>query len=207
MRCQSYKQLAVFLMFAVSSTWGVCAERPNIVLILADDLGYNDIGVFGCPDVPTPHIDAIADNGVKFTDGYANNVVCSASRAGLLSGMYQQRFGFENNSGPEEYAAPHFGIPRAIPIIAERLKEAGYVTGMLGKWHVGFNQGLRPEDRGFDYTWGFRAGARNFFPEGRQAHTIFQNGKPVPPDFEYITDELGKQSVDFINRHQDEPFF
>lgn len=198
--------VTVFVLLALNTSQAQ-SEKPNIVLILADDLGYNDIGVFGCRDVPTPHIDAIANHGVKFTDGYANNVVCSASRAGLLSGRYQQRFGFENNSGPEQYAAPHFGIPRTIPIIAERLKKAGYTTGMLGKWHVGFNKGLRPEDRGFDYTWGFRAGARNYFPEGRQAHTIFRNGEPVPPKFEYITDELGQQSVDFIERHREEPFF
>ena len=198
---------AALMLTPVSCLTVAAADKPNVVVILADDLGYNDIGVFGCPDIPTPHIDSIAKNGVRFTDGYANNMVCSASRAGFLSGMYQQRFGFENNSGPERYAAPHFGIPREIPTVAERLKRAGYTTGMAGKWHVGFNKGLRPENRGFDFAWGFRAGARNFFPQGRQAHTIFQNGNPVPPDFEYLTDKLGELSADFIEQNSANPFF
>ena len=119
-------------------------DRPNIIIFLADDLGYADVGFNGCDDIPTPNIDSIATKGVKFTDGYANHPVCSPSRAGLLTGMYQHRFGFENNSGPEDYAAPNFGVPRDVPMISERLQKVGYKTGMVGKWHVGFNEGLRP---------------------------------------------------------------
>jgi arylsulfatase A-like enzyme len=90
----------------------VSASLPNIIIFLADDLGYADIGVNGCKDIPTPNIDSIAKNGVRFTDGYATHCVCSPSRAGLMSGMYQHRFGFEANSGPEKYAADNFGLPR-----------------------------------------------------------------------------------------------
>ncbi len=126
---------------------------PNIVIILADDLGYADLGCQGCEDIPTPHIDSIARDGVRFTDGYATHPVCSPSRAGLMSGMYQHRFGFEHNSGPERYAAPNFGLPRNVPTLAEKLKTAGYATGMVGKWHIGFKEGLRPHERGFDESF------------------------------------------------------
>ncbi|MBM4090986.1 MAG: hypothetical protein FJ276_16420, partial [Planctomycetes bacterium] len=91
---------------------------------------------------------------------FATHPVCSPSRAGLMSGMYQHRFGFEHNSGPERYASPEFGMPREVPSLAEKLKAAGYATGMVGKWHIGFTEGLRPHERGFDYYYGFLSGAR-----------------------------------------------
>jgi hypothetical protein len=97
----------------------VAADRPNIILLLADDLGYAEIGVNGCKDIPTPSIDAIAHNGVRFTDGYAGHCVCAPTRAALMSGMYQHRFGFEFNPGPEASANPEFGLPRNIPSLPE----------------------------------------------------------------------------------------
>ena len=178
------------------------ASQPNIIIFLADDLGYADVGFNGCEDIPTPHIDSIAANGVKFTDGYANHPVCSPSRAGLLSGRYQHSFGFENNSGPEEYSAPNFGIPRDVPVLAERLKEVGYKTAWVGKWHVGFNEGLRPHERGFDYTYGFHAGARTFYPNGpRQNHQMFRNGKPFDGETQYLTDAFARDAIDFIDQY------
>lgn len=189
------------------------AERPNIIIFLADDLGNADVGFNGCEDIPTPHIDSIAASGVKFTDGYANHPICSPSRAGLLSGRYQHSFGFENNSGPEEYSAKNFGIPRDVPILAERLKEVGYATAWVGKWHVGFEPGLRPHERGFDFTYGFHAGARTFYPNGpRQNHQMFLNGKPFDDETEYLTDAFARDSAQFIDDHQaseraDDPFF
>jgi len=165
-------------------------SKPNIVVILADDLGYADLGCQGCRDIPTPHTDSLAENGVRFTDGYANHPVCSPSRAGLLSGRYQHRFGFEHNPGPEQYAAENFGLPLDEPTLAERLKELGYATGMVGKWHVGFKEGLRPHERGFDYHFGFLGGAHNYLPGGRRA-ALVRNG----------------ESVAFIERSKDSPFF
>ena len=144
--------------------FAVAADKPNIVIILADDLGYADLGVQGCEDIATPHIDSIAANGVRFTNGYANHPVCSPSRAALMTGRYQHRFGFEHNSGPERYAASNFGVPRSEPMLSERLKNAGYATGMMGKWHIGFKEGLRPWERGFDTTYVFNSGARSFWP-------------------------------------------
>ena len=175
-------------------------NKPNIVIILADDLGYADLGCQGCKDIPTPHIDSIAANGVRFTDGYATHPVCSSSRAGLMSGMYQHRFGFENNSGPEKYAAPNFGVPRSIPTLSERLKKAGYRTGMVGKWHIGFREGLRPHERGFDFSYGFLSGGRSYFPDGRYsaASPLLRNGAVVKDETEYLTDAFGREAVSFL---------
>ncbi|OUW15578.1 MAG: hypothetical protein CBD18_08700 [Opitutales bacterium TMED158] len=200
---------ALFLSIA-SPLAANAATKPNIIIFLADDLGYADVGFNGCEDIPTPHIDSIAAKGVTFTDGYANHPVCSPSRAGLLAGKYQHRFGFENNSGPEEYSAPNFGIPRDVPILPERLNAVGYATAWVGKWHVGFKQGLRPHERGFDYTYGFHSGARTFYPNGpRQNHQMFRKGKPFDGETEYLTDAFARDSVAFIedNRNSGKPFF
>ena len=182
-------------------------RRPNIVIILADDLGYADLGCQGCEDIPTPHIDSIAANGVRFTDGYATHPVCSPSRAGLISGMYQHRFGFEHNSGPERYAATNFGMPRDVPSLAEKLKTAGYATGMVGKWHIGFKEGLRPHERGFDESFVFLSGARSYLPNPSERNCLLRDGVEIPEDAEYLTDAFGRESAAFIERHQDTPFF
>lgn len=184
----------------------IAAERPNILLFLADDLGYADIGVNGCKDIPTPNIDNIAKNGVRFTDGYATHCVCSPSRAGLMSGMYQHRFGFEANSGPEKYAADNFGLPREIPTLAEKLKAAGYATGMIGKWHIGFKEGLRPHERGFDYHFGFLSGARSYLPGKADNDPVVRNGEPVTT-MKYLTDEFADEAESFVERSKDKPFF
>jgi arylsulfatase A-like enzyme len=184
------------------------ADKPNILLFLADDLGYADIGVNGCKDIPTPNIDSIAKNGVRFTDGYAAHPVCSPSRAALMSGMYQHRFGFEHNSGPERFADPNFGMPREIPSLAEKLKAAGYATGMMGKWHIGFKEGLRPHERGFDEHFGFLSGARSFYPDNsRENDPIVRNGVPVQGEKDYLTDAFAREAVSFIGRSKEKPWF
>lgn len=184
------------------------ADKPNVIIFLADDLGYADIGVNGCKDIPTPHVDAIAKGGVRFTDGYATHPVCSPSRAGLMSGMYQHRFGFEHNSGPERFAAPNFGMPREVPSLAEKLKAAGYATGMVGKWHIGFKDGLRPHERGFDYHFGFMSGARSYYPDNpRELDPLLRNGEVVKGEKDYLTDAFAREAVGFIERSRDKPFF
>ncbi len=193
---------------AQTATHALSAGKPNIIVFLADDLGYADLGCQGCKDIPTPHVDAIAKNGVRFTDGYATHPVCSPSRAGLMSGMYQHRFGFEHNSGPERYASPEFGMPRDVPSLAEKLKAAGYATGMVGKWHIGFQEGLRPHERGFDYYYGFLSGARSYYPDSpREFDPIIRNGVRVTDETEYLTDAFARESVDFIERSKDRPWF
>src|SRR3954447_9948885 len=116
-------------------------SRPNIVLILSDDMGFADIGAHGCRDIPTPNIDRLAAEGVRFTDAYANGSFCTPTRAALLGGRYQQRYGVEDLTRP---------LPLAAVTLPARLKAAGYATGMVGKWHLGTQPGFTPLDRGFD---------------------------------------------------------
>lgn len=184
-------------------------ERPNIVLILADDLGYGGIGCQGDQEIPTPHIDALAATGVRMTNGYVTCPVCAPTRAGLMTGRYQQRFGFETNPGPEAYADPNFGLPRSEKTLAERLKELGYATGMFGKWHIGYKPGLTPPDRGFDEFFGFLGGANDYFPPtGRRAgRQPILRGTNTVEEKEYLTDAFGREAVSFIERHKDHPFF
>ncbi|MCX7887107.1 MAG: sulfatase-like hydrolase/transferase [Verrucomicrobiae bacterium] len=202
------KNLVVLSSFCLLAASLAAERKPNIIIFLADDLGYAELGCQGCTDIPTPHIDSIANNGVRFTDGYATHHVCAPSRAGLMSGKYQHRFGFEHNSGPERYAAPNFGLPRSVPTLAEKLKAAGYATCMIGKWHLGFKEGLRPWERGFDYFYGFLGGARSYYPDApRENDPLLRNGQPVSDEKEYLTDAFAREAVAFIERSKTSPWF
>ncbi|MEM7146797.1 MAG: sulfatase-like hydrolase/transferase [Verrucomicrobiota bacterium] len=184
------------------------ATPPNVLLILADDLGYADIGAYGyADDIATPHIDQLAKNGARFTHGYATHPFCSPSRAGLMAGMYQHRFGFETNSGPELYAAPNFGLPKHVPTLAEKLNAAGYTTGMIGKWHIGFREGLRPHERGFDSFYGFLSGARSFYPDPNGNSPLLRNDTVIKKEPAYLTDAFADEAVAFIQDNQDHPWF
>jgi arylsulfatase A-like enzyme len=180
-------------------------NRPNILIIVADDLGYGELGCQGHPEIPTPNIDAIAKNGCRFTSGYVSCPVCSPTRAGLMTGRYQQRFGHEFNPGPVEDASDAFGLSRDEKTIAERLKAAGYVTGMVGKWHLGTRQGLRPTERGFDEFFGFLGGAHPYVGNRRRGQVM--RGTEPAPELEYLTDAFQREAVAFIDRHKAQPFF
>ncbi|HYV05645.1 MAG TPA: sulfatase-like hydrolase/transferase, partial [Blastocatellia bacterium] len=136
------------------------SRKPNIVFILGDDLGYCDVSMYGCKDIPTPNIDSIGKNGIRFTNAYVSAPVCSPSRAGLLTVRYQQRFGFEFNAGPlpRALANKDMGLPLSEITLAQVLKRSGYSTGMVGKWHVGMNDRYQPTQRGFDEFFGFLFG-------------------------------------------------
>src|SRR3954454_1286709 len=143
---------------------GAAPTRPNIVLIVADDLGYGELGTYGGTQIPTPHLDALARGGVRFTDGYVTAPFCAASRAALLTGRYQTRFGFEFNPIGAENANPDIGLPVGERTLADVLRGAGYLTGLLGKWHLGGTARYHPTRRGFDEFFGFLHEGHSYVP-------------------------------------------
>lgn len=130
-------------------------DRPNIVILLADDLGYGELGCQGNPEIPTPHIDSIADSGIRFTAGYVTTSYCSPSRAGLLTGRFPTRFGYEFNPVGAHNEEPGCGLPASELTLAQHLRNAGYTTGLIGKWHLGGSAPYHPLRRGFDEFFGF----------------------------------------------------
>lgn len=174
--------------------------RPNIIVILADDLGYADLGFQGCKDIPTPNLDSLARAGVRCTNGYVSGPYCSPTRAGLLTGRYQTRFGHEFNPGND---ASH-GLTLSETTMADRFATAHYATGLVGKWHLGSAPRFRPNRRGFESYFGFLAGAHPYFPD--QGAPIFRDSTAVK-EKEYLTDAFGREAVGFIDRHKNEPFF
>ncbi|MEM6692475.1 MAG: sulfatase-like hydrolase/transferase [Planctomycetota bacterium] len=130
-------------------------EQPNLILIIADDLGYGETSMMGCPDIPTPHIDALADRGVRCTSGYVTSSYCSPSRAGMLTGRYQSRFGYDHNPVGDKNLLETAGVPDSELLFAEPLVEAGYQTALIGKWHLGATPSKHPNQRGFKEFWGF----------------------------------------------------
>ena len=178
--------------------------RPNIVLIVSDDQGYGDSSCYEHPkEVATPNIDRLAGEGIRLTNGYASAYVCAPTRAGLLTGRYQQRFGF--------YAAgdSRIGLPVSEVTLADMLRKQGYATAAVGKWHVGIEPEYHPLKRGFDEFYGFLGhGAHDYFDLKitSEFNSIYRNEKPIN-DTGYLTDNLGRESVSFIERHQNQPFF
>lgn len=176
------------------------ASRPNILVIVADDLGYGELGCQGNSQIPTPHIDSLAKNGIRFTSGYVSGPYCSPTRAGLMTGRYQQRFGHEFNPGPT--APESFGLSLKETTLAERLKEAGYVTGMFGKWHLGDGD-HHPLRRGFDEYYGFLGGAHSYL---KSQGTILRGTKPAE-NFEFTTADFAREAVAFIEKNRTKPWF
>jgi arylsulfatase A-like enzyme len=188
---------------------GADERRPNIIVILADDLGYGDLGVHGGKDIPTPNIDSIANGGVRFTSGYVSGPYCSPTRAGFLTSKYQQRFGHEFNPGgarADEGVA--FGLDVNQTTLADRFKAAGYATALVGKWHLGNQPQFHPQKRGFDEYFGFLGGAHPYFPEVKApANNQVLRGSDVVEEQEYLTDAFGREAVAYIDRDKSEPFF
>lgn len=180
-------------------------SKPNIIILLADDLGYADLGCQGSKEVISPNIDSIAANGVRCTAGYVTAPQCCPSRAGLMTGRYQNRFGFEANPPPSVEAK--VGLPVSERTLADRMKAAGYATGMIGKWHLGHVEPMKPFSRGFDETYWHPHGGV-LFPTSKTGFipNLYRGKNPVS-EREYSTDAFGREAVAFIDRHQREPFF
>lgn len=181
-------------------------RKPNVIVILSDDQGYASMSCQG-GEIPTPHIDSIARNGIRFTDGYVTCPICGPTRAGLLTGRYQQRFGFEDNSGPIPSAPKNFGLPATEKTIAHYMKAEGYATGMIGKSHLGFQPEKNPVKLGFDEFFGFQHGAHPYTNSGIGTDNPIVRGTKEVDEKEYLTDAFGREACSFIERHKDKPFF
>lgn len=183
------------------------AKPPNVLILLADDLGWADLGFQGSKDVLSPHLDQFAAQSVRFTDGHVTASVCSPSRAGLMTGRYQQRFGHEANTPPNDQ-----GMDLKQVTMADALKKLGYRTGVIGKWHLGNADRFYPLQRGFDYFYGLREGSRGYFYNADREDKptsnkrIERNQETVAFDG-YLTDVLGDQASQFIAKESEDPFF
>lgn len=210
-----------FLAGLAATGWAQTRRRPNVVLLLADDLGYGELGCQGNPEIPTPHIDSIARNGVRYTNGYVTAPFCMPSRAGLLTGRYQTRFGHELNAVGRANLNPAIGLPQGEVTLGERLQKAGYATAVIGKWHLGGTAPYHPLRRGFDEFFGFLHEGHFFVPppyDGVVSH-LRKNEPPYDADNpmmrgqeeiaepEYLTDALAREADSFIERNRQRPFF
>jgi arylsulfatase A-like enzyme len=185
------------------------APKPNVVLIMADDLGYGDLGCYGSTLNRTPHIDSLADAGLRFTDFHSSGPMCTATRVGLLTGRYQQRFGPQFDGAISGTAnTPGEGLPLAALTLAEVLKAQGYATGMFGKWHLGYAPPLTPANQGFDEFRGLLSGDGDFHTRvDRSGNPDWWHNDALVAEEGYTTDLITRHSVDFIERHKDRPFF
>lgn len=193
--------LSLLLALLVSAP--VFAAKTNVLLIVADDLGYNDVGFQGCKEIPTPHLDKLAAQSLRFTNGYVSHPFCSPTRAGTMTGRYQHRFGHENNPAwlPNDTVA---GLPLTETTFPSLMKQAGYSTGAVGKWHLGAHPQFHPNRRGFDEYFGALGGGHQYFPgdKGGAEYTIplNRNGKDEAQT-KYLTEQFGDEASAFIGRH------
>ncbi len=193
-------------------------KKPNVIIILTDDQGYADVGFNGCTEIPTPNIDAIARRGVRFTNGYVSFSVCSPSRAGLLTGRYQSRFGYDRNP---LYVADDekMGLPLKEQTLANMLEPANYKSMIIGKWHLGAHPSLHPLKRGFTDFYGFLGGGHRYMPgewtiqngaeagdEGESYRTKLVRNYTVVEEKEYLTDALSREAESFIGKNKQQPF-
>ena len=239
------RALALVTCFAAAAAYA--ESQPNIIILIADDLGYGETGCQGNPQIPTPHIDSIARNGVRFTQGYVTASYCSASRAGLLTGRYQTRFGYEFNPVGAENEDPRVGLPVSEKTMAQALSDLGYATALFGKWHLGGSARYHPLRRGFQQFFGFLHEGHYFVPQPYDGVTTWLRRRTLPgggsgrwkstdgrlvlsthmghdePDYDannpiyrdgqpmvepkYLTDAITRESVEFIDRHANRPFF
>ena len=206
---QLIRHLVLILCSLAATIATATARHPNILIIVSDDQGYADAGFQGSKAAVTPHLDALAKSGVRCTNGYVTYPVCSPSRAGLLTGRYQARFGHDNNPVYDPLDN-HEGLPLTETILPQFLKRAGYRTGWIGKWHLGSAPAFVPWARGFDESFGFIGGGHrfaNWLPDERQySLPLIRDGKPIPDVPPHLTLALGNAAASFIRSHKDHPW-
>jgi len=193
-------------------------SKPNFIVILADDLGYGDLGYTGSTQIKTPNIDQLASSGVVFTNGYVTAPVSGPSRAGLMTGRYNCKFGFYTNPDLPPDQQPqidreYIGLPVNEITLANRLGDLGYINGLIGKWHLGHLTQFHPLKRGFHEFWGFVNGGHDYFITVPRSETQIRYRWPIECNYKtqgkltYLTDDIGNECIDFIRRHKNEPFF
>ena len=214
------KHLTYFFLLLGTFSCTINEEKPpNVIVIISDDQGYADVGFHGSKEIFTPNIDRIANNGVIFSEGYVSYAVCSPSRAGLITGRYQNRFGYTRNIllAPKDSI---MGLPLTEQTLSDVLGKANYKTKAIGKWHLGAHESLVPERRGFDEFFGFIIGGHRYFPEDLTINDltearrqmdgyitrIYDNGNRIDTK-KYLTEELSDNAVKFIEDNSDNPFF
>lgn len=212
MRIKFFLAVTFLLCLNAIKTLAQAPKKTNFVLIVADDLGYGDLGVTGSSQISTPNIDRMASEGVNCVEGYVSSAVSSPSRAGFITGKNQVSFGHDNNLGGSQpgFDSDYLGLPLTEVTIADRLKEYGYVCGLIGKWHLGDKPHFHPLKRGFDEFWGYTGGGHDYFEQqadGRGYLSPIECSYKAPQEITYITDDKGDECVEFINRHKDKPFF
>lgn len=193
---------SLFALVAACALLNGRAAQPNLIIFYADDFGWGETGAQGNKEIPTPHIDSIAKNGVRFTQGYVAATYCSPSRAGLMTGRYPTRFGHEFNS-----VANVVGLAAKEVTIAERLKKLGYATAIVGKWHLGHQPESRPTKRGFDEFYGTLQNTPFFHPTNFVDSRISDEVRKIEDKDFYTTDEYAKRSVDWLERNKGKPWF
>ena len=203
---------AVLVALSAATMWGSLAqsaERPNVIIIYTDDQGTLDAGCYGAEDLQTPNIDALARRGVRFTQMYAPSAICSASRAGLLTGRIPARAGVPGNVSSQEGVA---GMSQDEMTIADMLQAAGYTTGHIGKWHLGYTPETMPNGQGFDYSFGHMGGCIDnyshfFYWAGPNRHDLWRNGRQIWEDGHFFPDMMVDECEAFLEKNKDHPFF
>ena len=197
------------LFFVVLASSLLSAEnRPNIIFIVGDDIGYGDFGCYGSKTNETPHIDALASRGLRFTDHHSAGTMCSPTRASILTGLYPQRFGPDFNGALSVRDGRKVGLPLAAVTLAECLSEVGYATGCFGKWHLGYSAPMLPTRQGFETFRGLLGGDGDFHTQiNRSGYPDWYDGETLAPESGYTTDLLTEHALDFIEDNRDSPFF
>jgi arylsulfatase A-like enzyme len=214
-------KITFFLLLLCSFTFAQVNKtksttKPNLIVIMTDDMGWADVGFNGCKDIPTPNIDRIANEGVRFEEGYVSFPVCGPSRAGFLTGRYQDRFGFTTNPSIDP-KNPTSGLPLEEETMAQVLRKVNYKSAIIGKWHMGTHPNFHPLERGFDYFYGFLSGGHNYYPDQLTVNDLSQvkskwewyrtkiiENRTIVKTDDYLTDEFSAAAVNYINKQAED---
>ncbi|WP_417382933.1 sulfatase-like hydrolase/transferase [Gimesia sp.] len=201
--------LSVYLFLPAFLSAADTISKPNIVLIMADDLGYGDLSCYGSENCKTPHLDRLAANGMKFTDFHSSGAVCSPTRAGLLTGRYQQRAGIDGVVYADPKKNRHHGLQKNEITLAQCLQDAGYQTGMFGKWHLGYQRQYNPTFRGFQQFVGYVSGNVDYFAhlDGTGVFDWWHNAELNREEQGYVTHLINDYAVEYIRQQREKPFF